>query len=68
MTLFEKPLWKSFRRGEDWTLTALYAIAKSKQRKLKRHSWLVIRIFLISVFLRTVLTNNRLEWGKSYGS
>ena len=35
MTLFEKPLWKSFRRGEDWTLTALYAIAKSKTEKTK---------------------------------
>ena len=47
--MFEKPLWKSFRKREDWTLTALDVITKSK-RKLKRHYWLVIRIFLISVF------------------
>ena len=35
MTLFEKPLWKSFRRGEDWTLTALYAIAQTKTETTK---------------------------------
>lgn len=35
MTLFEKPLWKISRKGEDWTLTALDVIAKSKTKKAK---------------------------------
>lgn len=35
MTLFEKPLWKSFRETEDWTLTALDVKAQSETKKTK---------------------------------
>jgi hypothetical protein len=35
VTLFEKPLWKSFRKREDWTSIALDVITKSKTKKTK---------------------------------